>query len=216
MVKCVPKGRAIRIDLADRLVNKLCATSQLEFMDPSIDVLQLYSLSEARDPFFVLDVREYPEYAAGRIPGAYLIPYRELQRRRDEIPRDQPVYVVCQAGVRSRKAQRRLRRMGFAEVCNVEGGLRAWQAAGYGVKRDRCAPWPLERQERVAAGALVLMSVLLGIFVAPPFAWLGAVVGVALSLAAILDSCALEMLMARLPWNQQPVAASAANDSTNP
>jgi len=174
-------------------------------MNPSIDVQQLYSLSEAREPFFVLDVREYPEYAAGRIPGAYLIPYRELQRRRGEIPQDKRVYVVCQAGVRSRKAQRRLRRMGFAEVCNVEGGLRAWQAAGYGVKRDRSTPWPLERQERLAAGALVVLSVLLGIFVAPPFNWLAVVVGGALSLAAILDSCALEMLMARLPWNKQPV-----------
>ena len=182
-------------------------------MDPSIDVLQLYSLSEAREPFFVLDVREYPEYAAGRIPGAHLIPYRELRRRRGEIPMDAPVYVVCQAGVRSRKAQRRLRQMGFAGVCNVEGGLRAWQAAGYGVKRDAHAPWPLERQERVAAGALVLVSVLLGVFVARPFAWLAAVVGVALSLAAILDSCALEMLMARLPWNQQPIAPSAPKDS---
>src|SRR5262249_12325327 len=172
--------------------------------DSSVDVLQLYSLCEAREPFFVLDVREYPEYAAGRIPGAYLVPYRELRRRREEIPRDTPVYVVCQAGVRSRKAQRRLRKMGCVSVCNLEGGLRAWQAAGYGVKRDASAPWPLERQERVAAGALVLVSVVLGMFVARPIGWLAAIVGVAVSLAAILDSCALEMLMARLPWNQQP------------
>ena len=182
-------------------------------MEPSIDVLQLYSLSEAREPFFVLDVREYPEYAAGRIPGAYLIPYRELRRRLAEIPSDAPVYVVCQAGVRSRRAQRRLRRMGLTKVWNVEGGLRAWQAAGYGVKRDVRAPWPLERQERVVAGALVVVSVLLSLFVAPPFAWLGALVGVTLSLAAVLDSCALEMLMARLPWNQQPAAPTATNDS---
>ena len=182
-------------------------------MDPSIDVVQLYSLSESREPFFVLDVREYPEYAAGRIPGAHLIPYRELRRRRDEIPLDTPVYIVCQAGVRSRKAQRRLRQMGFTRICNVEGGLRAWQSAGYGVKRDARAPWPLERQERVAAGGLVLVSVLLGMFVARPFGWLGAFVGTALSLAAILDSCALEMLMARLPWNQQPLAPAPAKDS---
>ena len=182
-------------------------------MDPSIDVLQLYSLSEAREPFFVLDVREYPEYAAGRIPGAYLIPYRELQQRRGEIPRDTPVYVVCQAGVRSRRAQRRLRKMGFVSVCNVQGGLRAWQAAGYGVKHDANAPWLLERQERVAAGVLVLVSVLLGMFVARPFGWLAIVVGAALSLAAIFDSCALAMLMARLPWNQQPTTPSAGKDS---
>ena len=98
-------------------------------------------------------------------------------------------------------------------VYNVEGGLRAWQAAGYGVKRDVRTPWPLERQERVAAGVLMLVSVLLAMFVARPFGWLGVVVGAGLSLAAVLDSCALEMLMARLPWNQQPVAPSVTKDS---
>lgn len=182
-------------------------------MSQSIDVLQLYSLSEAPEPFFVLDVREYPEYAAARIPGAQLVPYRELRRRRGEIPRDRPVYVVCQAGVRSRKAQRRLRELGFHDVWNIEGGLRAWQAAGFGVKRDAHAPWPLERQERVAAGVLVLCGVLLGVFVAGPWVWLAALVGVALSLAALLDSCALEMLMAHFPWNQQPPRPPAAQDS---
>jgi len=39
------------------------------------------------------------------------------------------------------------------------------------------------------------------------------VIGVALSLAAILDSCALEMLMAHLPWNQQPITPSTTKDS---
>ena len=208
-------GRAIRIDPGDHLVDKGQATSTLEFMDLSIDVAQLYSLSETRESFFVLDVREYPEYAAGRIPGAYLIPYRELKQRREEIPLNTPVYVVCQAGVRSRRAQRRLRQLGFDKVCNVEGGLRAWQAAGYGGKRDARTPWPLERQERVAAGVLMLVSVLLAMFVARPFGWLGVLVGLGLSVAALFDSCALEMLMARLPWNQQPVAPFGSKNSAS-
>ena len=179
-------------------------------MSQSIDVHQLYSLFETEQPFYILDVREYPEYAAGRISGAHLIPYRKLASRHSEINRDVPVYVICQAGVRSRRAQRRLERLGLNPVRNVEGGMRAWMAAGYGVRQDARRPWPLERQERVVVGTLILISLLLSVLVSPAFVWAAAVFAVALSLAAIADSCALEMLIARMPWNQPPTETAGA------
>jgi rhodanese-related sulfurtransferase len=39
----------------------------------------------------VLDVRDDANYKAGHLPGAVHIPWRQLRRRLDEIPRDRPV-----------------------------------------------------------------------------------------------------------------------------
>ena len=106
----------------------------------------------------LIDVREYPEYAAGRIPGAQLIPLGEIERRASEINASQPVYVVCRSGKRGAQAQEKLANLGFKEVRNVNGGLLAWEAAGYQVEKGARAPWSLERQVRFAAGILQRFS----------------------------------------------------------
>jgi glyoxylase-like metal-dependent hydrolase (beta-lactamase superfamily II) len=57
---------------------------------------------EARGPeATVLDVREPEEYAHGHVPGATSLPQADLATRLDEVPRDRPVFVICQAGMRS-------------------------------------------------------------------------------------------------------------------
>src|SRR5262245_28910614 len=105
----------------------------------------------------LVDVREYPEYAAGRIPGARLIRLGEIERRAAELDPALPIYVVCRSGRRGAEAQEKLGKMGFKDVRNVSGGLLAWEAAGFEVERDARAPWSLERQVRLAAGLLVLL-----------------------------------------------------------
>jgi hypothetical protein len=61
----------------------------------------------------------------------------------------------------------------------------------------------LERQVRIAAGALVLIGVLLSQWVHPLFVWLSAFVGAGLVFAGITDWCGMGLLLARAPWNQR-------------
>jgi rhodanese-related sulfurtransferase len=89
----------------------------------------------ADDEVVVVDVRQPVEYAAGRIPGARLIPLDELPNRLDEVPEDQRVVVVCRSGNRSSSAQRLLADEGFDNVHNMLGGMIAWEGAGYDVER---------------------------------------------------------------------------------
>jgi rhodanese-related sulfurtransferase len=58
-------------------------------------VNELQACLEAGQARAIIDVREYAEYAAGRIPGSRLIPLGEIGRRAGEIDRSLPVYVVC-------------------------------------------------------------------------------------------------------------------------
>ena len=78
---------------------------------------------------YVLDVREPEEYRAARVPGAVLMPLRTVPEHLDQIPRTDPVYVVCAVGSRSARATQWLRAQGVDAV-NVAGGTQAWVESG--------------------------------------------------------------------------------------
>jgi rhodanese-related sulfurtransferase len=85
----------------------------------------------ARPPDAVLlDVRESEEYAHAHVPGAVNVPQADLATRLAQEPRDRPVILICQTGLRSLRAARFLRQVGFEQVASVAGGTEAWRAAG--------------------------------------------------------------------------------------
>lgn len=67
----------------------------------------------------LLDVRSAAEFAQGAAPGAKNIPVQILPVMADQLLRDRPVVVYCQAGGRSAQAQMILRGLGFAQIHNA-------------------------------------------------------------------------------------------------
>lgn len=151
----------------------------------------------------LIDVREYAEFAGGRVPRAKSLPLGELENRLFELDRVRPIYVMCRTGRRSAEAQKKLIAHGFANVTNVAGGFEAWKKENLPFERDENPPWALERQVRFVAGMLVLTGVLLSVFVHPYFIGLAGFVGAGLVFAAAADICAMGMLLAKMPWNKQ-------------
>ncbi len=170
-------------------------------LPPLLSPADLRRRLEAGEALQLVDVREAPEFAAGRIAGTRLIPQGGLATRAGELDRARPVVLVCRSGKRSEQARGRLEALGFTDVACLEGGLMAWEAAGLPVEKDARAPWSLERQVRVAAGALVLLGVTLGFLVHPGLFGLSAFVGAGLVFAGITDWCGLGLLIAKAPWN---------------
>jgi rhodanese-related sulfurtransferase len=111
-----------------------------------------------------------------------------------------PLYVICRSGSRGRQACEQFLRAGFPNVVNVEGGTAACVDAGLPVVRGKKAV-SLERQVRIAAGALVVLGAILGWVVHPAFVGLSAFVGAGLVFAGITDTCGMGMVLARMPWN---------------
>src|SRR5262249_29899130 len=86
---------------------------------------------QAKPPNAVLvDVREPEEFAAGHVPAAVTLPQADLATRLSEVPRDHPVFVICQGGFRSLRAAQFLSQCGFSDVASVKGGTEAWRASG--------------------------------------------------------------------------------------
>jgi rhodanese-related sulfurtransferase len=87
----------------------------------------------------LLDVREADEWAAGHAPTARHLPMSELTARLDELPDDDPLYVVCRSGGRSARVVAYLAGQGYPAV-NVDGGMQVWSAQGRPVVADAGAP----------------------------------------------------------------------------
>lgn len=109
------------------------AVGELDLAD-TIDVQTVSSVKDRSD-VFVIDVREQWEYDEGHIPGVTLIPMGEVANRLAEIPTDKEVIVTCRSGNRSGQVTDFLRQQGFDNVHNMEGGIVAWEAAGFDVEQ---------------------------------------------------------------------------------
>ncbi|MFQ5847333.1 MAG: rhodanese-like domain-containing protein [Candidatus Methylomirabilales bacterium] len=100
---------------------------------PAVSEIDINTLEMRPPRAVVLDVREPQEYAHGHVPGAVNIPQADLASRLDEVPRDWPVMIICQSGMRSLRAAQYLTQMNIAQVANVKGGSTAWRKAGKAV-----------------------------------------------------------------------------------
>ena len=152
----------------------------------------------------LIDVRTPVEYRAAHVAGACSVPLDRFDADafvRDRQPASGPLYVICQSGARGRKACEALTAAGHDEAVNVEGGTDACEMAGLPIVRGK-AVITLERQVRMAAGAIVLIGTLLGAFVHPLMLIIPAFVGAGLLFAGVTDSCAMGMILSRMPWNR--------------
>lgn len=152
----------------------------------------------------LVDVREYAEFAGGRIEGAKLLPLGELEKRHTELDHSKPIYVMCRTGNRSGQAQRKLKSLGFENVVNVAGGFEAWKKEDLPFQKDEKAPWALERQVRFVAGMLVLIGFALSVLVHPYFIGISVFVGAGLTFSAVTDTCTMGLILAKMPWNKMP------------
>lgn len=96
---------------------------------PSVPDIDIDAVENQVSDASVLDVREPEEYAHGHIPGAINVPQADLASRLEEVPRNRPVIVVCERGVRSLRAAQFLIQVGFDQVVSVKGGTAAWRGA---------------------------------------------------------------------------------------
>lgn len=85
---------------------------------------------------YVLDVREGYEYDSGHVPGARWVPMNSVPGALDSLPRDEPVYVICEVGGRSLAVAQFLLGHGISAT-SVAVGTAGWIRSGRGVVSGR-------------------------------------------------------------------------------
>lgn len=150
----------------------------------------------------LIDVREPSEYAEEHIPDAKLFPLSNLQPQQ-VASQGEPIVLYCRSGNRSAQAANKLIKAGMNNVYHLRGGLPTWKAAGLPTKINPHAPISIMRQVQIVAGSLVVMGTVLGAFVSPWFLILSGFVGSGLVFAGVTNTCAMGMLLGKLPYNQR-------------
>ena len=87
----------------------------------------------------LVDVRTPDEYQMGSIEGALNVPLDDLRERMGELPKEKPVYLYCQVGLRGYLASRILTQNGY-DVFNLSGGYKTYVTA----KEDKEPPCPTD------------------------------------------------------------------------
>jgi rhodanese-related sulfurtransferase len=110
---------------------------------PEVREVNLEELRARSADAVIVDVREPEEFASGHVPGACNLPQADIATRLDEVPRDRPLYVICQGGFRSLRAAQFLSQCGINDVASVRGGTEAWRAAeGELIRESASTPQP--------------------------------------------------------------------------
>jgi len=92
----------------------------------NVDEARAYIKEYPADSYQLLDVRQPKEYEQEHLPGAILIPVKELMSRINELDPAKPTLVYCAVGGRSKAAAQMLQGSNFSEVYNISGGIKAW------------------------------------------------------------------------------------------
>ncbi|WP_367325774.1 rhodanese-like domain-containing protein [Streptomyces sp. HUAS ZL42] len=171
---------------------------------PRLDPATLRDLTRDGEGPRLLDVRTPGEFRTAHIPGSYNVPLDTLREHRAELLHhlDEDVVLICRSGARAAQAEQALAEAGLPNLRVLDGGVMAWETSGGTLNRGP-ERWDLERQVRLVAGTLVLITGIAGLFL-PGLHLIGTAVGAGLAVAALTNTCAMGLLLSKLPYNRGP------------
>src|SRR5690349_14144563 len=100
---------------------------------PSMDVKELH---ERMGEVTLIDVRQRSEWDEGHIPGAVHFEGGRAAWEDLPFPHDRPLAIQCSSGNRSMSVNSVLRRRGYRNTIQVEGGIKKWEKNGFEITRD--------------------------------------------------------------------------------
>lgn len=156
----------------------------------------------------VIDLRTPIEVASESLPKFIHLPVQDFNfERLEQALRvsnqiNHNIYLLCQSGKRADIAVAKLPKDLDLNVFIIEGGLSALKEQGILTVQSDRKIISLERQVRIAAGALTLVGSFLALFININFLAIPIFVGSGLMFAGITNTCGMGLLLAKMPWNK--------------
>ena len=100
---------------------------------PSIDAKEL---RERLDDVVLIDVRQRSEWNEGHIPTAVHFEGGRIAWEELHFPYNRTLAIQCSSGNRSMSVSSVLRRRGYRNVIQVEGGIKAWEKNAFEITRE--------------------------------------------------------------------------------
>ncbi len=120
---------------AARTSDQMVKEAKASIREVSVDDLK--KMIDNREKIIILDVRDKDEFETGYIPGAINLSRGMLEFKVNTLipDRNATVIVYCGIDLRGPLATRTLNEMGYKNAVNINGGLKAWKAAGYPIAK---------------------------------------------------------------------------------
>ncbi|KAG2393671.1 hypothetical protein C9374_007202 [Naegleria lovaniensis] len=189
-----------------------------------VEFTSVRDLLETAPNIQIVDVRTQQEFehAEHKFRKGFNLPVQTLESNMSLLDKTKPTYVVCQSGIRAKRASDLLSQSGFTDVICIKGG--------FNDIKNTCKPqddpivqvkpagaagsssvWSMERQVRFTAGAFVVAGVA-GFAVTgnPVFLGLPGFIGCGLMYSAYTNTCAMGVALMKMPWNKMNPQASCA------
>jgi rhodanese-related sulfurtransferase len=174
-----------------------------------ISVTDFVALLQHQPNPTVIDVRTHAEVNTESFEGSIHLPLQVFDSKtfteclnKNGCRAEEIVYLLCGSGQRARKAIECLEGGSSNPLIVIEGGINAMRGGGVNLIKGSGSVISLERQVRIAAGSMIVLGIMTGGLINPIFYGLSALVGAGLIFAGVTDSCAMGMLLARMPWNK--------------
>jgi len=155
------------------------------------------------DKAVLIDIRDSDEYVREHIPGSRLVPLSSFAEADFPQEHDKIAVFHCNTGNRTCQAAPQILGAGFQDVYHLDGGLKAWKAAGLPIDLNLKAPISIMRQVQITAGSMVVLGIVLALLVSPWFMALSAFVGAGLVFAGVSNTCAMASMLGMMPWNRR-------------
>ncbi|HEX6270935.1 MAG TPA: MBL fold metallo-hydrolase [Anaerolineales bacterium] len=123
-------------NLAGYLEGGIDAWARASYPIETIPRMNVKELRERLDEVLLVDVRQLSEWNEGHIPGAIHMEAGRMAWDDLQFPHDKPLAIQCATGNRSMSVSSVLRRRGFHNVIQVEGGITKWKMHGFEVLKD--------------------------------------------------------------------------------
>lgn len=139
------------------------------------------------------------EYKEKHIKGVRSVPLDTLHTKVDELNKKKTIYIHCRSGNRGRQAIEKLQALGVtAELVNVEGGLMAWEEAGFETN-SHTKRIPIMRQVFIGAGLLIIVGLILTHFINYSFLLIPLFVSIGLLVSGTTGWCGAAIILSKMP-----------------
>lgn len=81
----------------------------------------------------IIDIRTPEEFAGGYIEGAVNINFfdKTFLEQVTKLDKNKPVFIYCRSGNRTSSASKKISKLGFKEVYDLQGGIKNWSKSNY-------------------------------------------------------------------------------------
>ncbi len=106
----------------NKVIQKICRRFKRTSDKSEIDINELKKL--VKEGAILIDVRSPQEYKEGHLDNAILIPEYDINKKiLDRFNIDEEIILYCSTGNRSKKAKKKMEKMGYVKIYNLRDGI---------------------------------------------------------------------------------------------